>query len=69
MYMYDAACEIKNCVKITRGQDTYCQVCRRHLCRAHYDRKRHLCRYEGRVSHDLETMYDTDSVARLVSGG
>jgi len=66
MFDYDSPCQFQNCAGTARGEDSFCYVCRRYLCRPHYDRKRHWCRYQGRVSVPPIVLFETNPLVRMV---
>jgi hypothetical protein len=69
MFQYDSPCHIKGCSAVARGEDSFCNICRRDFCRSHFDRRRHWCRYQGRVSASSSDPSGADDSARVVPRG
>lgn len=42
-----APCQHERCHGVAVGDDIFCSLCDRILCREHYDSENHLCRYKG----------------------
>lgn len=56
-------CQHEQCPQLAMGEDITCGVCRRTLCRVHYDSDAHLCRYSKPVReafHHFEALLNTD---------
>jgi hypothetical protein len=69
MFAYYSPCQIKGCSATARGEDSFCYVCRRYLCRSHFDRRRHWCRYQGRVSAPPSSRVEAHDTGKMVRKG
>jgi len=54
---------------MARGDDSFCEICRRCLCRPHFDRRQHWCRYRTTVSACTYAWYLAKSLVGVVPRG